>query len=122
MKERYMARFYTRTQLEHSITGGGLHDSIQMKIEKGFNKELSGGVALVVQPYSFFSGLSTGTTHGTPNAYDTHVPLVLFGEGVRRGKYSYPVSPSIISATLSDLLGISVPSNSSGVAWHGIIR
>jgi predicted AlkP superfamily pyrophosphatase or phosphodiesterase len=122
MKERYMARFYTRTQLEHSITGGGLHDSIQMKIEKGFNKELSGGVALVVQPYSFFSGLSTGTTHGAPNAYDTHVPLVLFGEGVRRGKYSYPVSPSIISATLSDLLGISVPSNSSGVAWHGIIR
>jgi len=90
MKERYMARFYTRTQLEHSITGGGLHDSIQMKIEKGFNKELSGGVALVVQPYSFFSGLSTGTTHGTPNAYDTHVPLVLFGEGVRRGNIRIP--------------------------------
>ena len=48
LKERYIAGYYTRTQLEHSVTIGGSHDSIQMKIENGFNKELSGGVALVV--------------------------------------------------------------------------
>ena len=118
----YRRILYSFTQLEHSITTGGTDDSIQMKIENGYNRELSGGVALVVQPYSFFSGSSTGTTHGTPYAYDTHVPLVPFGEGVRRGKYSRPVSPGIISAILSDLLGISVPSKSSGVAWHEIIR
>jgi predicted AlkP superfamily pyrophosphatase or phosphodiesterase len=122
LKERYIACFYTRTQLEHSIARGGSHDSIQMKIEKGFNKELSGDVALVVRPYSFFSGSQTGTTHGTGYTYDTHVPLVLCGDGIRRGKYSRPVTPGILYTTLAELLGISIPSNSPGVAYRGILQ
>ena len=113
MKEQYIACCYTRTQLENSIAHGGSHDSIQMKIERGFNRELSGGVALVVKPFSIFSGSLTGTTHSTGYDYDTHVPLVLFGDGIHRGKLSRLVSPGVLTATVAEILGISLPLNSS---------
>jgi predicted AlkP superfamily pyrophosphatase or phosphodiesterase len=49
------------------------------------------------------------TTHGTSYSYDTRVPLLLFGAGVRAGRYDGNASPADIAPTLAALCGIALP-------------
>src|SRR6266853_1980557 len=66
-----------------------------------------GGVELVatLKPYSIWS-LANGfiAMHGQPTELDSHVPLILWGPGVRRGVYAGRVSTVDIAPTLARLL------------------
>ena len=44
---------------------------------------------------------ATGTTHGSPYSYDTHVPLVVMGPGVKAGVRHERVSPELTAALLA---------------------
>jgi arylsulfatase A-like enzyme len=69
---------------------------------------------IVPEPY-WMPGYGTGgTTHGSPYAYDTSVPLLLAGFGVKPGRYTQRVSTLDIAPTLSDILGILQPSGCEG--------
>lgn len=50
-----------------------------------------------------------GTSHGLPYAYDQHVPLILFGAGVRPGEYLRLATPADLAPTLAFLCGINMP-------------
>jgi hypothetical protein len=68
-----------------------------------------GGVELVVTltPYSIWSYPNTPIAmHGQPTDLDAHVPLLLWGEGIRRGAYSRRVSAVDVAPTLARLLGL----------------
>lgn len=54
-------------------------------------------------------GSSTPATHGTAHPYDTRVPVLLWGAGIRAGKYSQPATPADIAPTLAALAGIVLP-------------
>jgi hypothetical protein len=114
LKEGHIATYYTRTQLEKSIAAGGSTDYYQSRVERSFNTERSGDVSLITTLHSFFWRGQTGTTHGTPYEYDTHVPLLFYGVGVQAGTYNSACAPNDISATLASLLGISKPAKSIG--------
>jgi len=45
-------------------------------------------------------------THGQPNDFDAHVPLVFWGPGFRRGVYPGRVNTVDIAPTLARLLGL----------------
>src|SRR5579884_1934263 len=68
------------------------------------------GVELVVtlRPYSVWSypGVAIPAMHGQPTDLDAHVPLLLWGRGVRRGTYRQRVSTVDIAPTLARLLGL----------------
>lgn len=66
----------------------------------------SGDLILVPKAYWL---MSTGTTtHGTYYGYDQHVPVVLYGAGVRPGRYWGAASPADIAPTLAALVGITM--------------
>lgn len=66
----------------------------------------SGDLVLVPKAYWL---MSTGTTtHGTYYGYDQHVPVVLFGAGIRPGRYWQAASPADIAPTLAALCGITM--------------
>lgn len=67
----------------------------------------SGDMFLVPRPY-WITNL-TGTTHGSPHAYDRAVPVVLFGAGIKAGRYAEPASPADIVPTLAELAGVQMP-------------
>jgi predicted AlkP superfamily pyrophosphatase or phosphodiesterase len=46
------------------------------------------------------------TTHGTLNPYDQHVPVVLFGAGIRGGVRSEAATPADIAPTLAQIAGV----------------
>lgn len=52
---------------------------------------------------------AAGTTHGSANADDQRVPLMLFGAGVKSGEYAGAVTPADIAPTLANLAGITLP-------------
>jgi predicted AlkP superfamily pyrophosphatase or phosphodiesterase len=71
----------------------------------------SGELILVGKPFWFFGarGDAAGTTHGTSNIYDRHVPVVLLGAGVKAGHYAQSASPADIAPTLAREIGVKLP-------------
>jgi predicted AlkP superfamily pyrophosphatase or phosphodiesterase len=82
-------------------------------IARGYHSKRSGDIAFTLNS-GWISGSSTGSTHGSPYTYDTHVPMLFFGAGVKPG-YSDQYHPiTDIAPTLSVLLKIKFPSAATG--------
>jgi len=107
-----IARYFTRTEI---VEGRMPPGAVSQRIMNGFNPSRSGDLWLIPKAFSFFSGEgSQATTHGGVYNYDTHVPIILFGPGVRPGRYYTECSPSDIAPTMAAMLGIEPPSNRVG--------
>jgi predicted AlkP superfamily pyrophosphatase or phosphodiesterase len=102
-------RAYTRSQL---LEGRVPPDPWSRRVLLSFHRERSGDVDVLLEPY-WMSG-ATGTTHGTPFSFDTHIPLVLMGPGIRPGRQDRAVLLNDLAPTLATLLGVETPSGSSG--------
>jgi hypothetical protein len=55
-----------------------------------------------------------GTTHGLPFGYDTHVPVIFMGTGIRAGEYDGSIAPNDIAPTLATILRVETPSGAFG--------
>jgi predicted AlkP superfamily pyrophosphatase or phosphodiesterase len=56
-------------------------------------------------------GWTTGTGHGSPYNYDTHVPIIFAGPRVRRGQSQQPYSITRIAPTIAALLNMVPPAS-----------
>jgi predicted AlkP superfamily pyrophosphatase or phosphodiesterase len=97
---------YTREQL---IKGLPEEDVIGQCVRRSFHPDRSGDVILVPKPYWFVSPYPTGTTHGSPHSYDTHVPLVVYGQGIKPQVRPDAVTPQAAAAILAEALGVAPP-------------
>jgi hypothetical protein len=62
-------------------------------------------LVVTLTPYSIWGIPNTPIAmHGQPTDLDAHVPLILWGEGIRRGTYGRRVSTVDIAPTLARLL------------------
>lgn len=93
--------------LRRSYTGG-----VQAMYQRGFYHDRSGDVFLQLAPGWLDSSYPTGTSHGSPWNYDTHVPLLFMGWGVPQGGTYRKVSIPQLAPTVSAMLGIPFPSGS----------
>jgi hypothetical protein len=109
-----MAAYFTRTSL---LAGGTEATPLARQVARSFHPQRSGDLLLVTKPYFFwgkYANQPTGTTHGSPYAYDTHVPLIFLGAGIRPGTHRNPVEIPDLAATVSSLLQINPPSGCEG--------
>ena len=81
----------------------------------------SGDFIVSPRPY-WIIRTGAGTTHGTPGAYDSHVPVLLFGGSIRAGRYAGTTSPADIVPTLASLTGISLTQTSGRVLKEALSR
>jgi len=102
-------RAYTRSQL---LEGRVPPDPWSRRVLLSFHRERSGDVDVLLEPY-WMSG-ATGATHGSAFSYDTHIPLVLMGPGIRPGRQDRAVLLNDLAPTLATLLDVETPSGSSG--------
>lgn len=86
---------------------------IEALLQKGYNQKRSGDVIYIYDP-AFISYGKTGSTHGSGLNYDTHVPLLFFGKGIKHGKTLQKTEITDIAPTMSALLGTSFPNGSIG--------
>jgi len=92
----------------------GLTDPIARMAERAFYPSRSGDLVLIAESFNVLGDTTDGATHGSPYSYDTHVPLIIMGPGIRPGRHLQAASPTDIAPTLATLLGIQPPSNASG--------
>jgi predicted AlkP superfamily pyrophosphatase or phosphodiesterase len=107
----HVYRVYTRTQLLHGEFG---QDPVSRRVANSFFPSRSGDVIATLEPYWIYG--ATGTTHGSAYNYDTHVPLIFMGPGIKPGLFDEGVSTDDIAPTLATLLEIETPSGSVGRA------
>ncbi len=102
-------RVYTASQMWNNEYTKG----IPYILQNGYNQKRSGDVLVVLKP-GFISYNNTGSTHGSPQIYDTHAPLLFYGMGIKPGSTVNRTEIPDIAPTISALLGISFPSGTSG--------
>ncbi|GAB4157953.1 MAG: alkaline phosphatase family protein [Winogradskyella sp.] len=104
-----IAKVYTATTMSSTNYTTG----IEALLQNGFNQKRSGDV-IIVDDIAHIAYGKTGSTHGSGLNYDTHVPLLFFGKGIKHGQtYEKTVIPDI-APTISALLGISFPNGATG--------
>lgn len=99
----------TRTQLVNTEFSSGLNHVLQ----NGFSTKFSGDVLVVPRP-GWMSYPTKGTSHGSPFAYDTHVPLLFYGSGIRPGFTDKRTNIKDIASTVASLLGVQMPNANTG--------
>lgn len=82
-------------------------------IQKGWHQKRSGDIVFVQRP-GFISYSRTGSTHGSPMIYDTHVPLIFYGKGIKKGETAKRTEIPDIAPTLAVLLGTAFPNGATG--------
>jgi len=91
-------------------------------LANGFYSPRSGDIQIILKP-GWMEGFSTtGTTHGSWNPYDAHIPLLWYGWGINKGKTNREVSMTDIAPTLAALLHIQMPSGSIGKVINEAIK
>jgi predicted AlkP superfamily pyrophosphatase or phosphodiesterase len=99
---------------QKEAANANIPDGLKSRIINGYNVERSGVIQIVLKP-GWYSGTSkTGTTHGSWNPYDTHIPLVWMGWGINQGKSNKPANMTDIAPTLAALLRIQEPNGNIG--------
>ncbi|EEI91081.1 type I phosphodiesterase / nucleotide pyrophosphatase [Sphingobacterium spiritivorum ATCC 33300] len=88
---------------------------IRERIINGYNMKRSGVIQIVLEPQWYDgSPRSTGTTHGTWTPYDSHIPLIFMGWGIKPGASNRVVNMTDIAPTISSLLHITEPNGNIG--------
>lgn len=90
-------------------------------IINGYNPKRSGDIQFIFKP-GYFDGSAKGTTHGAWNPYDSHIPCVFFGWGVKQGKTNRQTSMADIAPTIAALLKIQMPNGCVGKVITELIK
>lgn len=64
---------------------------------------------LIIAPKAGWMTITSGTTHGSATADDQRVPVLLFGHGVKAGRYDAAASPADVAPTLASVAGVPLP-------------
>ncbi|HJP63750.1 MAG TPA: alkaline phosphatase PafA [Mucilaginibacter sp.] len=89
-------------------------DELRSRIINGYNVAHSGTVQIILQPGWYAAYSKTGTTHGTWNPYDAHIPLVFMGWGIQHGHLNRETHMTDIAPTVAALLHIQAPNGCIG--------
>lgn len=100
---------YSRDQLLDGRAPGLIGE----RVLNGYNAERSGDIVLVYKPYTISWG-ATGTTHGSPYSYDSHIPVLFYGAPFKPGRYADEFYITDIVPTLCAALHIDEPPGAIG--------
>ncbi|PYQ13328.1 MAG: hypothetical protein DMF80_15595 [Acidobacteria bacterium] len=98
--------------LHELLSGAAAGDPLGRTLVNSVQAQRSADVQVLVDPYWMFA--ATGTTHGSVFGYDTHVPVIFMGPGIRPGIYRREVTVNDVAPTLAEILGVETPSGAAG--------
>ncbi|OAB27338.1 Type I phosphodiesterase / nucleotide pyrophosphatase [Flavobacterium fryxellicola] len=101
MTQEQVKRVYS----EEDILASSGDDYFLSFISKGYDPKQNGDL-VILDKAGYMEYQATGTTHGSPNSYDTHVPLLFYGWHVPNGELHSKKYITQIAPTLSQMLKI----------------
>jgi predicted AlkP superfamily pyrophosphatase or phosphodiesterase len=90
------------------------NNPLVQKLNLGYNQKLSGDIIYILNPGWLSTSHTTGTTHGSPYNYDTHVPLIFYGKNIPSNETYIPINITDIAPTIAAMLKIQEPNASIG--------
>lgn len=110
MKQNGIARAFDLNELSQTT----LPSTVKEMVANGYYPQRSGDIQFILQPQWLENLPGKGTTHGSWNPYDAHIPLLWYGWEIKPGKTNRQVNMTDIAPTLSALLHIQMPSGNIG--------
>ena len=98
-----MGRLYWANDLAAS---NATNDPLLTSFRRSYVAGRSGDLLFVPAPHWVVA--TVGTNHGTPYPYDTRVPLVFFGQGIKSARYRTPATTVDVAPTLAALVGFTM--------------
>ncbi len=89
---------------------------------RSFHPDRAPDVTIKLRENQLLRPAATGTSHGSPYRYDTHVPIVFLGAGIAAGHHSGRVQTTDIAPTLARILEIEAPDDLDGRDLYESIR
>lgn len=99
-----------------------LEPTIRKMINNGYFPNRCGQIQLIFQPQYIEGFAAGGTTHGLWNPYDSHIPLLFYGWGIKQGKTNRTTYMTDIAATLAALLHIQMPNGCVGEPIQEVMK
>jgi hypothetical protein len=90
-----------------------LPEHLRMQVVNGYNPVRSGEIFIMLKP-GYMGGTGTGTTHGSWNPYDAHIPLLWYGWNIKPGKTNRETHMTDVAPTIAAMLRIQMPSGNVG--------
>lgn len=112
----HIKKAYTATTMQTHY----FKEGVEKMLQNGYHQKLSGDVLFTLEPGVISYG-PKGTTHGSGYNYDTHVPLLFYGNRIQPGKTYERTSVTDIAPTISALLGIALPNGATGTVIEEVI-
>lgn len=97
------------------------NNAIGILVQNGFHQRLSGDLAYVFTPSTIVYP-KKGSTHGSPQTYDTHIPLLFYGKGIKKGTTYKKTAVIDIAPTVTALLEIATPNGCTGKVLDTVIK
>jgi predicted AlkP superfamily pyrophosphatase or phosphodiesterase len=126
--ENAIAHFLlTQKGIAKAVTASSLkatefNERILANTQRGFHQGRSGDILYVLESGWIPAGYPTGTTHGSPYNYDTHVPLIWYGAEIKKGQSDDFIIIPDIATTIAALLEIQPPSACTGKPIQELIK
>jgi hypothetical protein len=103
------------------------HDHLIQMLSKGFDPKRSGDLLLILEPgYLPKSSLSLnpkkGTSHGSGYTYDTHVPCLWYGSGIKNKELNQLLNITDIGPTLSEILNLPRTGSMTGKPINALLK
>lgn len=89
------------------------------------NPKRSGDIFIVFEPHWFindFDGLTVASTHGSPWSYDTFVPVIFAGFGLKPQRIFRQIKTIDVALSLSAVAGTKPPSGASGKVLEEVLQ
>lgn len=111
LKQEGVANAWSENVIRQSDYNEG---GLKGQVVRGYHPKRCGDVVIVLESGWYGSDSKQGTTHGSPYTYDTHVPILFYGNGIRKGSSVQYHRITDIAPTISTLLNIKLPSGCTG--------
>lgn len=113
---KHIDKVYSSQTMQNASFSSG----IEVLLQNGYNQKRSGDIIFVKDP-AVISYSRTGSTHGSGSTFDTHVPLLFYGNGIKKGSTLLKTEITDIAPTISALLGTSFPNGTTGTVLDFVI-
>ena len=119
MKKIYfIAETYTSDELKGKDNG----KEYFQKYKRSFMLGRSDDVIILPQKYYSINHGKYGINHGTPYDYDSHIPIIFYGAGIKPGKIEKRIVTVDIAPTVADLLGVKYDNDVDGTSRKAVIE
>lgn len=98
------------------VSEASIPEPIKTRIINGYNPKRSGDIQIITTTGVYADGVKPngGTTHGTWNPFDSHIPMLFYGWNVPKGHTTRETHITDLAATICAMLHIQMPNGCVG--------